>query len=111
MGELRSDAFSKPVRAFVAGWSLTQGRRVPVGPYFGDDICYRPGETLSTRTYDCIPTIASQIAATNAGGTTTVAEGVSVSGSNSSGIAAALALVEAADVVVMAIGIDHTIEQ
>ena len=82
---------------------------MPVGPYFGDDICYRPGETLSTRTYDCIPTIASQIAATNAGGTTTVAEGVSVSGSNSSGIAPALALVEAADVVVMAIGIDHTI--
>ena len=84
---------------------------MPVGPYFGDDICYRPGETLSTRTYDCIPTIASQIAATNAGGTTTAAEGVSVSGSNSSGIAPALALVEAADVVVMPIGIDHSIEQ
>ena len=83
---------------------------MPVGPYFGDDICYRPGETLSTRTYDCIPTIASQIAATNAGGTTTAAEGVSVSGSHASGNAPALALVEAADVVVMATVIDHRIE-
>ena len=81
-----------------------------VGPYFGDDICYRPEESLKNRVYDCIPTIASQIAATNAGGTTTVAEGVGMSDSNSSGIAAALALVEAADVVVMAIGFDHTME-
>jgi beta-D-xylosidase 4 len=81
-----------------------------VGPYFGDDICYAPEESLKTRTYDCIPTIASQIAAVNAGGTTTVAEGVAISGSNSSGVAAALALVEAADVVVLAIGIDHSIE-
>ena len=37
-----------------------------VGPYFGDDICYRPEESLKNRVYDCIPTIASQIAATNA---------------------------------------------
>ena len=51
-----------------------------------------------------IPTIGSQIAAVNAGGTTTVAKGVDVNSDNSSGIAPALALVEAADVVVMAIG-------
>jgi hypothetical protein len=57
-----------------------------------------------------IPTIASQIAATNAGGTTTVAKGVDINSSNASGIAPALALVKAADVVVMVIGIDHTIE-
>lgn len=57
-----------------------------------------------------IPTIASQLAAVNAGGTTTVAQGVSVSGANSTGIAAALAMVEAADVVVLAIGYDHTME-
>ena len=51
-----------------------------------------------------IPTIGSQIAAVNAGGTTTVAKGVDVNSDNSSGITPALALVEAADVVVMAIG-------
>ena len=81
-----------------------------VGPYFGDDICYRPEEDLKNRVYDCIPTIASQVAALNAGGSTTVAKGVSVSGGNSSGITDALALVEAADFVVMAIGYDHTME-
>ena len=57
-----------------------------------------------------IPTIASQIAATNVGGTTTIAKGVDINSANSSGIAPALALVKAADVVVMVIGIDHTIE-
>ena len=81
-----------------------------VGPYFGDEICYNPGGTIKTRTYDCIPTISSQIAAVNRGGSTTVAGGVGVSGNNASGVAEALALVDAADVVVLAIGIDHTIE-
>lgn len=49
--------------------------------------------------YACIPTIASQVAAANAGGTTTVAEGVAVSGTDASDIPAALALVDDADVV------------
>ena len=58
----------------------------------------------------CVPTIASQIAALNSGGTTTNATGVGISSTNSSGIAAALALGKGADVVVLALGIDKTIE-
>ncbi len=81
-----------------------------VGPYFGDCICYAKDETRSNYTYDCIPTIASQIELANEGGVTTVAEGVSVAGFDASGVAPALALVDDADAVVLVIGIDHTVE-
>ena len=97
--------------------------------YFGDDICCEfvgslccfPQGLRSSCLADglgdhyqnnlrCVPTIASQIAALNVGGETTNATGVGISSTNSSGIAAALALGKAADVVVLALGIDKTIE-
>ena len=81
-----------------------------VGPYFGDQICYAPYETRANRTYYCIPTVASQIAAMNDGGTTTSAIGVDWDSTNASSIPAALALAKAADIVILVLGIDHTIE-
>ena len=96
--------------AVIGPGALAQGSMV--GPYFGDQICYAPFETRDNRTYYCIPTIASQIAALNdaAGGTTTSAAGVDWAGDNASAIPAALALAKAADIVILALGIDHTIE-
>ena len=101
---------------------LTKGTHIAVvGPsavtqfgllsdYYGDMVCYGAHETSKDKTFDCIPTIASQISAANSGGTTTVAGGVEMRGSNASGIPAAVAAVAAADVVVMVLGIDHDIE-
>ena len=108
---LKNDGTALPLKAgakvaVVGPGALAQ--QGLVGPYFGDCICY--GGTHGHYNYDCIPTVASQIAAANVGGTTTVAAGISVSGSNTSGIAAALALVDDADVVVLVIGLDHTVE-
>ena len=48
--------------------------------------------------------------AANVGGKTTIVQGIEVSGTNASGVAAALAAAQASDVVVLTIGIDHTIE-
>ena len=45
----------------------------------------------------------------NTGGATTSAAGVDVSGSARAGVAAALELARAADVVVLALGIDKTV--
>ena len=81
-----------------------------VGPYFGDCICYAPHQDRHNYSYACIPTIAGSIAAANTGGTTAVAEGITVTGFDDSGVAAALKLVDEADVVVLAIGLDHTVE-
>ena len=53
---------------------------------------------------NCIPSIGSQIARANVGGTTTVLSGVLEHGTDASGIAEALAAVEAAEVVVLALG-------
>jgi beta-glucosidase-like glycosyl hydrolase len=78
--------------------------------YYGDMVCFAPNETNKNKNWDCIPTIGSQIAAVNGGGKTTVAAGVSISGTDASGIGAALEAVESADVVVMVLGIDHSIE-
>ena len=57
-------------------------------------------------TFDCIVTLGEAINATNTGGSTMVAKGVDVDSTDASGIPAALAAVEWADVVVLAIGID-----
>ena len=54
--------------------------------------------------YECIPTIGSQIAAANTGGKTSVVPGVAVSGTDTSGVEAALAAVDGADVAVLVIG-------
>eukprot|EP00759_Apiculatamorpha_spiralis_P036762 PhF_6_TR37047/c0_g1_i1/m.54219/K15920/XYL4; beta-D-xylosidase 4 len=69
--------------------------------YAGDRICYGyPGPN-----YDCIQTLGEGIANLN-GAITAVAEGVSVSGSDTSKIAAALAAARNADVVVLCLGLD-----
>eukprot|EP00040_Diaphanoeca_grandis_P036063 m.228606 g.228606 ORF g.228606 m.228606 type:complete len:784 (+) comp33542_c0_seq1:89-2440(+) len=93
----------------VVGWAVNAQKSL-VGPYFGDEICYAPWETRDNYTYDCIPTIGAQIAAANVGGTTTLEAGVEVSGNNATGIAAALAAARQADVVVLTLGIDHSVE-
>jgi hypothetical protein len=78
--------------------------------YSGND---RNGQTCQTNgqpSYDCIETIAAAIAAANTGGTTVAAGGVDVNSTDQSRIAAALALAADADVVILALGIDKTIE-
>jgi hypothetical protein len=77
--------------------------------YYGDDVC--PG-THHHADPVCVPTIFGSIAAANKGGTTTNATGVSMSGSASDPITMlqALAVAKAADVVVLALGIDKTVE-
>lgn len=58
----------------------------------------------------CIGTIAEGIAAANIGGTTTSAQGVEVNSNKTDGIQAALAMAAQADVVVLVLGNDKTIE-
>ncbi|EDQ91999.1 uncharacterized protein MONBRDRAFT_337, partial [Monosiga brevicollis MX1] len=62
-------------------------------------------------TYDCIPTLGASVTAANKGGATTVVPGVDVNSNNSSGLAAAVAAAQAADVVVAFLGTDKTIER
>jgi hypothetical protein len=79
--------------------------------YYGDDIC-PGGSSGRAKAMDCVPTIAAAVAAANVGGTTTNATGVSIKGSASDPITMikALAVARAADVVVLALGIDKTVE-
>ena len=74
--------------------------------YYGDDVC-AGGKNLA-----CVPTIAGSIAAANKGGVTTNATGVSIKGSASdpATMLHALAVAKAADVVVLALGIDKSVE-
>ena len=81
-----------------------------VAPYFGDFLCYMPNETKGNKTYDCVPTIGEKIAQANVGGTTTIVPGIDVDSKDRSRIAEAIAAAEAADVVVLALGIDSTVE-
>ena len=71
--------------------------------YHCDELCFGGG-------YECLTTIADAIAAANVGGETTQAEGVEVFGERTDGVDDALALVAAADVAILVVGINHTVE-
>jgi hypothetical protein len=73
--------------------------------YASDDICWQG-------TFDCIQPLAQGIADINnaAGGSTSILKAVDVNSNDSSNISAAVALAQAADVVVLIMGIDKTIE-
>jgi len=100
---------------------LQPGRRVAVlGPqaiaryglvsdYYNDEVCWT-ASCQGRQCFDCIPTIAEAIGRANAGGATASAKAVDVNSTDASGIADALALAAAADVVVLALGIDKSIE-
>lgn len=76
--------------------------------YIGDQQCYNGGQLGDND--DCILTIAGSIARTNVGGATMTAPGVDINSNDTSKIAAAVALAKDADVVVLALGIDRSIE-
>ena len=71
--------------------------------YAGDQQCFEAADA-------CIPTIAEAIARLNTGGATKSALGVDVNSNKTDGIQAAVELAKNSDVVVLALGIDKTIE-
>jgi len=75
-----------------------------VEDYYGDQMCWTD--------FDCITTIGAGLKAVNngAGGTTTIAKGVDIDSTDASGIQAALAVANSADVIILAIGVDRSVE-
>lgn len=71
---------------------------------------WAPGDQACYSGYDCIDTVAEAIARTNGDAFTTSAAAVDVNSTNTSGIPAALELARASEVIVLVLGIDHTIE-
>ncbi len=71
--------------------------------YYGDQVCYGGS-------FNCSTTIAEAISKTNAGGKTTIAAGVDINSNDTTKMEAALDLGKAADVIVLVLGIDRTIE-
>jgi len=72
--------------------------------------CYAKDERANNKTFDCIPTIAEGIRAANKNGKTVNLIGVDINSARSDGIQAALAASQAADAVILVLGIDHSIE-
>ena len=78
---------------------------------FSAQVCYNIYDrNVNNRTFSCIVTIGAAINASNIGGYTRVVKGVDINSTDASGIPEALDAVEWADVVLLAIGIDTTIE-
>mmetsp|Transcript_8016 Transcript_8016/g.8854 ORF Transcript_8016/g.8854 Transcript_8016/m.8854 type:complete len:761 (+) Transcript_8016:22-2304(+) len=69
------------------------------------------GQICKDDTYNCILSPHAQIKAANVGGQTSLSEGCTVSGTSTSGFAAAKQAVEQADYVIMMLGIDTTVER
>ncbi len=113
---LRSGSNSIGVRRFCTCNTPGLARRSPevCDPRFvplAVQVCFNPYNDASLGqyrnfTYDCIVTLGEAINASNSGGSTMVAPGVDINSTDASGIPAALAAVEWADVVVLAIGLD-----
>jgi len=75
--------------------------------YASDDICYG---SASTGDYSCMTSIYEAIEKENSG-KTTVAEGCDISGNSTAGFNEAMKAAKEADVVVLALGIDKSIER
>ena len=78
--------------------------------YASYQYCYG-NQTIRTPQIYCISTILEGIAHGNVGGITTAAHGVDINSNKTDGIRSALDLCEAADVVVLALGIDKSVER
>jgi len=101
---------------------LMKGKRIAVlGPqavarygllsdYYGDIVCYSENERPNNKSWDCIKTIAEGIAEVNVGGVTVAQMGVDINSQRMDGIQPALNAAAAADVVVLVLGIDKSIE-
>lgn len=72
--------------------------------YYVDQVCPQGG-------FDCITTIGQAVSMVNVGGNTSIFKGVDINSSDDSGIAAALEACSKSDVVVLAVGIDKSIEE
>ena len=89
------------VRLAVIG-PHAQARDALVGSYLG--------QLCEDDTTGCVQTPLAALTAANAGGVTRSAPGCAVNSSDESGFAAAVALAQASDVVVLMLGIDETVE-
>lgn len=89
--------------AIIGPHANAQGPQL--GSYLGQ-IC--PGTDVND--FSCVVTPAAAINASNTGGSVIVQQGCSISGSDKSGFAAAVAAAQAADVVVLMMGIDQSVE-
>jgi len=94
----------KAVAVIGPHWNATNAL---AGNYLGQLCPKRIGEKDTT---DCIESPVDAIAAANTGGSTQGARGCGVSGDDRSGFPAALALAAGADVIVLALGIDLSVE-
>ena len=94
--------------------SHAKATRSLLSDYYGDEVCFGKA-TGSPHTADqCIEQIGHSVAAANkrqGGGLTRIEPGIGVTdGSNATAVAAAMAAVAWSDTVVLALGIDHSIE-
>lgn len=78
--------------------------------YFGDDVCWSAHPHYQSNT-TCATTIAAAVGALNIGGVTTTRPGVGVSSKNTSMISEALEAGSLADIIILALGIDKSIER
>eukprot|EP00475_Leptophrys_vorax_P024823 TRINITY_DN343_c0_g1_i1.p1 TRINITY_DN343_c0_g1~~TRINITY_DN343_c0_g1_i1.p1 ORF type:complete len:746 (+),score=247.05 TRINITY_DN343_c0_g1_i1:83-2320(+) len=88
--------------AVVGPHSVSQSGMVE--DYYGDQMCWTD--------FDCITTIGAGLKAVNngAGGSTVISKGVDINSNDQSGMQAAIAAANDADVIILAIGIDRTVE-
>ena len=98
----------KPGAKLAVIGPTAQSTTALAGDWYGDSICpgNSPGPQKSNT--NCLPTLAAALTAANAGGSTTVVAGTTISG-NDTTWGAALAAVEAADVIVLALGTDMSV--
>ena len=93
---------------------LAKGRKIGlIGPHSNattDMTGNYLGQLCPDNSFDCLvsPYMAMQVS--NVGGTVTMAKGCAVNSTDSSGFAAAVALAQASDIIVLALGIDDSIE-
>eukprot|EP01064_Diplonema_japonicum_P029489 TRINITY_DN4791_c3_g1_i1.p1 TRINITY_DN4791_c3_g1~~TRINITY_DN4791_c3_g1_i1.p1 ORF type:complete len:803 (+),score=275.66 TRINITY_DN4791_c3_g1_i1:68-2410(+) len=93
---------------------LAKGKKIAViGPHYNSTqmmVGNYYGQICKDNTFNCVETIYNAIKRYNQGGSTTAAQGCSITGSSTNGFPAAMSLVEEADIVVLAIGIDESVE-
>ena len=90
---------------------MADARKSLLSDYYGDDVCSVKGGCSGHECYSCIPSIFESVSRQNSNGSTKMAQGVAVNSTDTSGVQAAITLAKQSDVLILALGIDRTIER
>jgi hypothetical protein len=101
---------STPLRLALVG-PHTVSQHGLLSSYYGDEVCYNPGQASGVLDFSCVLTLAAAVRELKTAWTVVNATGVDINSTRTSGIPPALELAKGADRIILAVGLNRSIER